>query len=97
MLFIAKIVSHVPFRQDLDYLSCNVCFIIYMYIQLTLIISNSKGLSEILRDIDTSTYQILKIEEKVIRTTTFNTYVCNWILEVRDISKILWKREEIAP
>ena len=30
----------------------------------TLVISNSKGLSEILRDIRTSTYQICRIEEK---------------------------------
>ena len=32
--------------------------------QSTLVISNSKGLSEILRDIRTSTYQICRIEEK---------------------------------
>ena len=68
-----------------------------MKIQLTLVVSNSKGLSEILRDILTSTYQICRIEEKIIRTTTFNKYVCNWTLEVRDILKILWKRGEIAP
>ena len=52
---------------------------------------------EILRDICTSTYQICKIEEKIIRTTTFNKYICNWTLGVRDILKILWKRGEIAP
>ena len=62
-------------------------------IQSTLVISNSKGLSEILRDIHTSTYQICRIEEKLIRLTTFNKYMCNWTLEVRDILKILWKRE----
>ena len=67
------------------------------YIQSTLVISNSKGLSEILRDIRTSTYQICRIEEKLIRLTTFNKYMCNWTLEVRDILKILWKRGEIAP
>ena len=66
-------------------------------IQSTLVISNSKGLSEILRDVHTSTYQICRIEEKIIRTTTFNKYMCNWTLEVRDILKILWKRGEIAP
>ena len=44
-------------------------------IQSTLIISNSKGLSEILWDIRTSTYQICRIEEKIIQTTTFNMYV----------------------
>ena len=63
-------------------------------IQLTLVISNSKGLSEILRDICTSTYQICRIEEKLIWLTTFNKYMCNLIPEVRDILKILWKREE---
>ena len=41
----------------------------------TLVISNSKGPSEILRDIRTSTYQIYRIEEKIIRTTTFNIYI----------------------
>ena len=66
-------------------------------IQSTLVISNVKGLSEILRDIRTSTYQICRIEEKLIRLTTFNKYMCNWTLEVRDILKILWKRGEIAP
>ena len=29
---------------------------------------------------------------KIIRTTTFNKYICYWTLEVRDILKILWKR-----
>ena len=68
-----------------------------LIIQSTLVISNSKGLSEILRDIRTSTYQICRIEEKLIRLTTFDKYMCNWALEVRDIVKILWKRGEIAP
>ena len=66
-------------------------------IQSTPVISNSKGLSEILRDIRTSTYQICRTEEKLIRLTTFNKYMCNWTLEVRDILKILWKKGEIAP
>ena len=65
------------------------------YFQYT-VISNSKGLSEILRDIRTSTYQFCRIEEKIIRTTTFNKFICNWALEVRDFVKILWKRGEIA-
>ena len=72
-----------------------ICYSRYN-IQLTLVISNSKGLAEILRDIRTSTYQICRIEEKVSRTTTFNKFICNWTLEVRDIAKILWKRE-ISP
>ena len=66
-------------------------------IKSTLVTSNSKGLSEILRDIYTSTYQICRIEETIIRSTTFNKYICNWTLKVRDILKILWKRGEIAP
>ena len=66
-------------------------------IQSTLVISNSKGLSEILRDIRTSTYQICRIEENIIGTTTFNKFICNWTLEIRDILKILWKRGETAP
>ena len=64
---------------------------------IRLVISNFKGLSEILRDIRTSTYQIYRIEEKIIRTTTLNKYICNCTLKVRDILKILWKRGEIAP
>ena len=44
-------------------------------IQSTLVISNSKGLSETLRDIHTPTYQIFRIEEKIIQTTTLNKYV----------------------
>ena len=35
-------------------------------LQSTLVISNSKGLSEILRDIRSSTYQVCRIEEKII-------------------------------
>ena len=37
-----------------------------------------QGLSEILRDIRTSTYQICRVEEKLIRLTTFNKYMRNW-------------------
>ena len=66
-------------------------------IQSTLVISNSMGLSEILRDIRTSTYQICRIGEKLNRLTIFNKYTSNWTLEVRAILKILWKRGEIAP
>ena len=38
--------------------------------QSTLVISKSKRLSEILRDIRTSTYQICRTDEKINRTTT---------------------------
>ena len=51
--------------------------ILIYQIQSTLVISNSKGLSETLRDIRTTTYQIFRIEEKIIRTTTFNKLICN--------------------
>ena len=67
------------------------------YVQSTLVISNSKGLSEILQDIRSSTYQVCRIEEKIIWLTTFNKLIGNWTFEVRDILKILWKRGEIAP
>ena len=42
------------------------CILMYVYVQSTLVISNSKGLSEILRDIRSSTYQVCRIEEKII-------------------------------
>ena len=66
-------------------------------VQSNLVISNFKRLSERLRDIRISTYQICRNEDKIIRLTTFNKYMCNWTLEVRYILKILWKRGEIAP
>ena len=49
-------------------------YFLYMIgIQSTLVISNSKGLYETLRDIRSSAYQIYGTEEKTInRTTTFN-------------------------
>ena len=67
-------------------------------VQSTLVISKVKGLSEILRDIRTSTYQICRTEKKKNKsTTTFHIWLCNLTPEVRDIFKILWKRVEIAP
>ena len=42
------------------------------YIQSTLVISKSKGPSETLRDIRTSTYQICRIEENTNRATKFH-------------------------
>ena len=78
------------------YVMFKLC-ILQCKVQSTLVISNSKGLSKILRDIPTSTYQNCRIEEKINRTTTFNKCICNWTLGIRDILKILWKRGEIAP
>ena len=43
-----------------------------IYIQSTLVISNSKGLYETVRDIRTSTYQICGLRKTINRTTTFN-------------------------
>ena len=42
-------------------------------VQSTLVISKSKGLSEILSDIRSSKYQISRIKEKINQTTTFHT------------------------
>ena len=69
-----------------------------LLVQSTLVISNSKGLSEALRDIRTSKYQSCRSEaKKITPTTTFNKWIFNLTPEVRDILKILWKRGEIAP
>ena len=82
-------------------LSC-VCFIMSsvhteLQIQSTLVIPNSKGLSEILRDIRTLTYQIYRTEENIIRTTTFNKYMCNWTLNIwRYIENIVEKRRNFS-
>ena len=52
-------------------------------IQSTLVIPNSKGHCEILRDFRTSTYQICRIEEIVNRPTIFNKFICNLTPEVK--------------
>ena len=46
-------------------------------IQLTLVISKSKGPSETLRHIRTLTYQICRIEENTNETTKFHKLTCN--------------------
>ena len=46
-------------------------------IQSTLLISNSKGLTETLWDIRTSTYQSWESEETINWTTTFSKWKCN--------------------
>ena len=38
----------------------------------------------------------IRFSELRKKTTTFNKFICNWILDVRDVSKILMKRGEIA-
>ena len=67
----------------------------YHIIQSTLVILKSKGLSEILRDILISTYQICRRGKKIIQTTTSHKWICNLTPENRDILKILWKRGEM--
>ena len=61
----------------------------HFLLQSTIVILKSKGLSEILRDIRTSTYQICRIEEKINRPTTFHKWMCKFTSEVRNILKIL--------
>ena len=81
-------------------IACNVksCFLgEKRKIQSTLVISNSKGLSETLRDICTSTYQICGNEKNNKSNSTFNKWICNSTPEIRDILKILWKRGAISP
>ena len=68
----------------------------FYVIQSTLVISNSKGLSEILRDIRSSTYQVCRIEEKIIWLTTFNKLIGNWTFEVRDILKIQYSQRNLT-
>ena len=63
-------------------------------LQLTLVISKSKGLSEILRDVRSSMYQICRIEEKN-RTTTFHKGIGNLTPYVRRYIKIGGKEEKL--
>ena len=51
----------------------------------SLVISKSKGPSDSLRDITTSTYQIFRIEKNTNQTTKFHKRVCNLTPFVRNI------------
>ena len=62
-------------------------------IRSILVISKSKRLSEILRGIRTSTYQICIIAEKINRTATFLKWICNLTPKVRFCLKYCWKEE----
>ena len=53
---------NIHFRREVR--KYNVDFPTNLELQSTLVISKSKGLSEILLDIHTSTYKICRIEEK---------------------------------
>ena len=64
-----------------------------MLVQSTLIISKSKGLSEVHRDISTSTYLICRTEEKIYQTTTFQKVTCKMTPEIRDIENIVEKEK----
>ena len=77
---------------------CTTVMYQYMQVQSTRVISKSKGPSETLRDIRTSTYQVWRIEENTNGTTKFHKWTCNLTPLVRKYMwKILWKRGEIAP
>ena len=56
-----------------------------LHIQSTLVISNSKGLTEPLRDIRTSTYQSWESEENNKLNNHINKWICNLTPEVRNI------------
>ena len=66
---------NLSYNTDLDFWDCfgrKMLSYNQRNIQSTLAISKSKGLSETLQDIRTSTYQMCKIEENTNRTTKFH-------------------------
>ena len=65
------------------------------YIQLTLIIWKSKALSELLRHIRTSTYQICRIEETINRTILFTNEYVIWFLKLELYWKYCGKEEKL--
>ena len=60
-------------------------FTLSIPIQSTLVMSKSKGPSEILRDIRTSTYQMCRTKENTNRTTKFHKRTCNFTPLVENI------------
>ena len=82
------------YQNVLYVVTCNGC---RQHVQSTLVISNSKGLSETLRDIRTSIYQSCTSEENNKSNNYINKWICNLTPDVRDILKMLWKRGKIAP
>ena len=60
-------------------------FLTFTFIQSTLAILKSKGPSETLQAIHTSTYQAFRIEENTNRTTKFHKRTCNLTPLVRNI------------
>ena len=65
-------VFHHVYNLSADCLKKEIFCLKGEQIQSTLVISKSKGLSGILRDIRTSTYQICRNEENIYLTTTFH-------------------------
>ena len=86
---------HTALRKQIQISQLTFFWTSFAY-KSTPVISETKELSEMFRDIRTSTYHICRIEEKIIRTTTFHKWICNLTPEVRGVLKILWKRGEIA-
>ena len=70
---------------DPGFISCDEIGKLLFVIQSTLVISKSKGPSETLRDIRTSTYQMYRIEENTNRTTKFHKLTCNLTPLVRNV------------
>ena len=65
-------------------------------IQSILVISKSKGLSETLQDIHTSTYRFAELMKTINRTASVNKWICNFTPEVRDLLKYSGKEEKIG-
>ena len=65
-------------------------------IQSTLVISNSKALAETLRDIRTSTYQILRISGKITRKPHLTNLYVIGLLKLEIYQKIVEKRRNCS-
>ena len=64
-------------------------------LQSTLVISNSKGLSEIIRDMRTSTHQTFRIEEKLIRKAHLTNIYVIGLLKLEIYWKYCGKEEKL--
>ena len=78
----------VPKLSLLPFLIWSTGLILSSPLQSTLVISKSKGPSEILRDIRTSTYQICRTEENTNQITKFHKWTCNLTPLVKNVC---WK------
>ena len=87
----------IPCKSTPQEMICMKCQVLYTLFILSTVHSRYLEFQGTLWN--TSRYPYLdktELREKY-RTTTFNKYLCNWILKIWDILKILWKRGEIAP